>query len=100
MESTSRRYYEKELGAGIGPSPSMKEHFGYTEPFRRFVQGEGFEPQANEIANTMPSWMPGDDYLTTLGEDQPPLRAAAGYDDVTGLGAPGTSFVTAFPGRL
>jgi subtilase family serine protease len=40
----------------------------------------------------------GDDYLTTLGEDQPPLRAAAGYDDVTGLGTPGTSFVTAFRG--
>jgi hypothetical protein len=40
----------------------------------------------------------GDDYLTTLGEDQPPLRAAAGYDDVTGLGAPGPSFVTAFRG--
>jgi subtilase family serine protease len=41
----------------------------------------------------------GDDYLTTLGEEQAPLRAAAGYDDVTGLGAPGTSFVTAFLGR-
>jgi subtilase family serine protease len=40
----------------------------------------------------------GDDYLTTLGEDQSPLQAAAGYDDVTGLGAPGTSFVTAFRG--
>jgi subtilase family serine protease len=40
----------------------------------------------------------GDDYLTTLGEDQPPLLATAGYDDVTGLGAPGTSFVTALGG--
>jgi subtilase family serine protease len=40
----------------------------------------------------------GDDYLTTLGEDQLPLRAAAGYDDVTGLGAPGPSFITAFGG--
>lgn len=41
-------------------------------------------------------YLDGDDYLTTLGEDQPPLRSAAGYDDVTGLGAPTTSFVTAF----
>jgi subtilase family serine protease len=39
-----------------------------------------------------------DDYLTTMGEDTPPLQAAAGYDDVTGLGAPGPSFVTAFSG--
>ncbi len=71
MDNFSRRYYEKELGAGIGPAPSMKEHFGYTEPFRRFVQREGFEPQANEISNTMPSWMPGDDYLTNFRVGDP-----------------------------
>ena len=35
------------------------------------------------------------DYLTTLGEDSS-LQAAAGYDDVTGLGSPSRSFVTAF----
>jgi subtilase family serine protease len=38
----------------------------------------------------------GDDYLTTLGEDQAPLKATRGYDDETGLGTPGPSFVTAF----
>jgi hypothetical protein len=38
----------------------------------------------------------GTGYLTTLGEDQAPLRATRGYDDVTGLGTPGPSFVTAF----
>jgi subtilase family serine protease len=37
----------------------------------------------------------GDDNLTTLGEDLPPLKATAGYDDVTGLGAATASFVTA-----
>ena len=51
MDNFSRRYYERELGAGLGPNPSFKEHFGYTEPFRRFVQRESFEPQANEIPN-------------------------------------------------
>jgi subtilase family serine protease len=39
---------------------------------------------------------PEPSYLTTLGEDPAPLQATTGYDDVTGLGAPGTSFVTAF----
>jgi hypothetical protein len=62
MDNFSRRYYEQELGAGIGPSVAGTEHFGYTEPFRRFVQRESFEPQANEIPNTAPSWLPGDDY--------------------------------------
>jgi hypothetical protein len=38
----------------------------------------------------------GTSYLTTLGEDQPLLQATTGYDDVTGLGTPADSFVTAF----
>jgi hypothetical protein len=41
---------------------SGTEHFGYTEPFCRFVQYETLSPQANEIPNTAPSWSPGDDY--------------------------------------
>jgi subtilase family serine protease len=38
----------------------------------------------------------GDDYLTTLGEDQPPLKSTGAYNDVTGLGAETPSFSTAF----
>lgn len=64
MDSLSRAYYERELGAGIGPAPGFTEHFGYTEPVRRFIQRESFSPQANEIPNLMPSWMPGEDYCT------------------------------------
>ena len=62
MTSTYRRYYEKELGAGIAPSPGMDEMFGYTEPLRRFIQRDGFEPQANEIPNTS---RPGCPEMTT-----------------------------------
>ena len=66
IDNFSRQYYERELGAGIGPAPNFREHFGYTEPFRPFVQREDFSPQANEIPNTMPSWLPGDDYMTNF----------------------------------
>jgi len=59
MDNFFRRYCERELIAGIAPSPSMKEHFGYRGPFRHFVQREDFSPQANEIPNNMPSWLPG-----------------------------------------
>jgi hypothetical protein len=31
LDNFSRRYYDKELGAGVGPHPSGAEHFGYTE---------------------------------------------------------------------
>jgi len=83
MSNLSRQYYERELGAGMGPSPTMKEAFGYSEPWRRFIQSESFEPEANEIANTMPSWLPGDDYMTNFKVGDPFVKTDDGY--------PGTS---------
>jgi hypothetical protein len=78
IDNFSRRYYEKELGAGVGPSPSGSEMFGYTEPFRRFVQNETFSPQANEIPNTAASWLPGDDYYTNFHEGDPFIKVDEG----------------------
>jgi len=48
------------------------------------------------VVGAQPGIGDGTDYLTTLGEDQSPLRETPGYDDVTGLGAPTDAFVTAF----
>ena len=86
MTNVSRRYYERELGAGLGPSPSLQEHFGYSEPLRRFIQREGFEPQANEIPNTMPSWLPGDDCMTNFKVGDPYVRVDDGYARLPGAG--------------
>lgn len=86
MSNLSRRYYERELGAGYGPSPTLKEAFGYSEPLRRFIQRESFEPQANEIPNTMPSWLPGDDYMTNFKVGDPYVRIDDGYARLPGAG--------------
>lgn len=64
----------------------MKEHFGYSEPLRRFIQRESFEPQANEIPNTMPSWLPGDDYMTNFKVGDPYVRVDDGYARLPGAG--------------
>jgi hypothetical protein len=64
----------------------MKEHFGYSEPLRRFIQLESFEPQANEIPNTMPSWLPGDDYMTNFKVGDPYVRIDDGYARLPGAG--------------
>ena len=67
MESTSKAYYEKNLGAGMFIAPEVEHGFtGYTEPLRRFIQPEGYTPQVNEIENQMPSSMPGGDYLVNF----------------------------------
>jgi hypothetical protein len=86
MTNISRQYYERELGAGLGPSPSLKEHFGYSEPLRRFIQRASFEPQANEIPNQMPSWLPGDDYMTNFKVGDPYVRVDDGYARLPGAG--------------
>jgi hypothetical protein len=87
MTNVSRQYYEKELGAGLGPNPAgAASQFGYTEPLRRFIQREGWEPQANEIPNTMPSWIPGDDYFINFRVGDPYVKIGDGYARLPGAG--------------
>jgi hypothetical protein len=66
--------------------PAMDEMFGYTEPVRRFIQRESWEPQANEIPNTMPSWMPGDDYYTNFRVGDPYIKVDQGFARLPGGG--------------
>lgn len=43
MDSLSRQYYERNLGAGMFVSPDTENGLtGYSEPLRRFIQHEGF----------------------------------------------------------
>src|ERR1039457_3962294 len=93
LYTSPRRYYEKELGAGIGPSPGFSEMFGYTEPFRRFVQHETFTPQANEIPNHAASWLPGDDYYTNFHNGDPFIKIDDGYARLPGAGQTGITII-------
>jgi len=86
MDSLSRRYYEHQLGAGMGPEFSLEKLYGYTEPVRRLIQREESTPQANEIPNTMPSWLPGDDYLINFRKGDPFAKIDQGYARLPGAG--------------
>ncbi|MGA2834717.1 MAG: hypothetical protein ABSE55_16750 [Terracidiphilus sp.] len=59
---------------------------GYTEPLRRFIQPVGYSPQVNEIPNTMPSWMPGQDYLINFQKGDPYIKVDEGYARLPGKG--------------
>jgi hypothetical protein len=50
------------------------------------AQREDFTPQANEIPNTMPSWMPGDDYLTNFRVGDPYTKIDQGFARLPGAG--------------
>ena len=66
--------------------PSALPNQSFTEPIRRFIQREGFEPQANEIPSTMPSWMPGDDYYTNFRVGDPYVKVDQGFARLPGAG--------------
>jgi len=85
MDSVTRQYYERSLGAGMFVSPETENGLvGYSEPFRRFVQHEGFTPQVNEVPNTMPSWIPGDDHLINFKKGDPYTKVDEGYARLPG----------------
>jgi hypothetical protein len=87
MDSLTRQYYERNLGAGMFVSPETENGLvGYSEPLRRFIQHEGFTPQVNEIANTMPSWIPGEDHLINFQKGDPYTKVDEGYARLPGAG--------------
>lgn len=86
MESISRKYYEKELGAGLGPHPDLSQTLGYSEPLRRFIQQEPRRTTVNEIPNTMPSWLPGKDYFLNFKVGDAFTKISEGYARLPGAG--------------
>jgi hypothetical protein len=87
IDSLQRQYYERALGAGMFVSPETENGLvGYSEPLRRFIQHEGYTPQVNEIANQMPSWIPGDDYMTNFRKGDPYTKVDEGYARLPGAG--------------
>lgn len=86
LDNPSRNYYDLELGAGLFLNPSGEGVLGYSEPYRRFVQRERGIAQVNEIPNTMPSWLPGDDYLIDFRKGDPFSKISNGYARLPGKG--------------
>lgn len=86
MQNISRRYYEKELGAGVGPNPDLSSTLGYTEPLRRFIQPEPKRIEVNSIPNTMPSWLPGENYFMNFRTGDPYAKISEGYARLPGAG--------------
>jgi hypothetical protein len=88
MTSSSRRYYEKEAGAMLGPNPGGNEvePYGYSEALRRFIQPEKHIKQVNPLQNKMPSWIPGSDYMVNFHEGDPYASIAEGFARLPGEG--------------
>jgi very-short-patch-repair endonuclease len=86
IDSLARSYYELNIGEGLGPNFGSDETIGYTEPIRRFIQRDPAGIQVNDIPNTQPSWMPGEDYLINFKQGDPYTKLDQGYARLAGAG--------------
>jgi very-short-patch-repair endonuclease len=86
INSLAKQYYESNLGEGLGPQVGEGGSIGYTEPIRRFIQRDTSGIQANDIPNSMPSWLPGEDYLIDFKTGDPFGKVDQGYARLPGKG--------------
>lgn len=86
LTSWSRKYYDEQVGAGMGPDIGLDSTAEYSEPFRRFVQRDLKTLQANEIPNQMPHWLPGNDYMTDFRTGDPYTKVDSGASRLPGPG--------------
>ena len=87
MDSLSRQYYERSLGAGMFVSPETENGMvGYSEPLRRFIQHEGFTPQVNEIENRCRAGSLVKTTSSTSGRAIPYIKVDEGYARLPGAG--------------
>ena len=77
-----RGYWEKEIG---DPGAGVEE--GLTEYFRRFLpHRRGNVEEYNPIPNTMPDWLPGEDYFTNFRQGDPYIKVPYGEARLPGGG--------------
>ncbi len=77
MNSTRRDLYDLNLGGG----------FGTTEAYRRMIPNRPYTFEyVNEIPNTMPSWMPGENYYKNFKVGDPFTKVPEGEYRLPGAG--------------
>jgi hypothetical protein len=77
IDSTRRRFWDMNLGGLLG----------MTEPYRRFVPKRTYSTEyVNPLENTMPSWMPGEDYFKDFKTGDPYTKVPEGEYRLPGRG--------------
>jgi len=83
IESSNRQYYDQNLGGAALLS----------EGWRRFMPPDRFQiKQINPIENTMPSWIPSEDYVTNFHQGDPFTKVERGETRM-----PGPGFAARYP---
>jgi hypothetical protein len=77
MMSSRRAFWDLNLGGGVG----------LTEPLRRFIPNRPYTDEIiNPIKNTMPAWMPGEEYFKDFSTGDPYTKIPEGEYRLPGAG--------------
>jgi hypothetical protein len=84
IDSVVRDFYDLQIGGGILTSEAIRRVFQNQDSFQKAQLGASIN--LNPLKNTMPSWMPGSDYVTDFKSGDPFLKVKDGYYRLPGEG--------------
>lgn len=84
IDSVVRDFYDLQIGGGILTSEALRRVFQAGDSFQKAQLGASIN--LNPLKNTMPSWMPGSDYVTDFKSGDPFMKVKDGYYRLPGSG--------------
>lgn len=89
IDSVVRDFYDLQIGGGMLTTEALRRVFQKQESFKKQewdARRAGFEGSLNPAGNMMPSWMPGEDYVTDFRTGDPFAKVKDGYYRLPGAG--------------
>lgn len=84
IDSVVRDFYDLQIGGGILTSEALRRVFQAGDSFQKAQLGASIN--LNPLKNDMPSWMPGQDYVTDFKTGDPFNKVKDGYYRLPGAG--------------
>jgi hypothetical protein len=84
IDSVVRDFYDLQIGGGILTSEALRRVFQNSDSFQKAQLSASID--LNPLKNTMPSWMPGSDYVTDFKSGDPFMKLKDGYSRLPGAG--------------
>jgi hypothetical protein len=89
IDSITRDFYDLQIGGGILTTEALRRVFQSQESFKKVewdARRAGEMGSLNPAKNNMPSWMPGEDYVTDFKSGDPFMKVKDGYYRMPGEG--------------
>lgn len=84
IDSVVRDFYDLQIGGGMLTTEALRRVFQSQDSFQKAQIGASIN--LNPLKNTMPSWLPGSEYVTDFKSGDPFMKIKDGYYRLPGAG--------------